>query len=136
MLVNSVSPSIYIQKKFSSQKTESSQVEVNQTVFPSNSATVDFTNMSRQDLRDWSNEQIKSGKMTLDDASPFMFMSLDIPVSGDYNLNLNKKVDFFSIVENGLDGAKSNHDLTSLELLEKALNIMKNNQKNNVDITT
>ncbi|MCP1243908.1 hypothetical protein GOB86_14960 [Acetobacter lambici] len=135
MLVNSVSPPSYIQKNLASQKTESSQATSNKTAFSSNSIAVDFTNMSRQELRDWSNEQIKSGKMTLDDASPFMFMSLDIPVSGDYNLNLNKKVDFFSIVKNGLEGAKSNHDFESLGLLEKALHIMKNNQTNSVDIT-
>lgn len=48
----------------------------------SSTKQVDFTSMSRQELRDWTNSQIRSGEMSLDDSRPFMAMSMKIPVSG------------------------------------------------------
>ena len=42
----------------------------------------DFTSMTRQEMQAWSNGQIRSGKMSLDDGRPFMAMSMNMPVSG------------------------------------------------------
>lgn len=41
----------------------------------------DFTSMTRKEMFDWMNEQIRSGKMSLDESSPFLGMTMKVSVA-------------------------------------------------------
>lgn len=89
----------------------------------------DFTDMTRQDMRDWVNTQIRSGEMSLDDSRPFMAMTMKIPVGGGQGGELpaesdGTRYDFTQKVRDGIQGALSRNDETSLKMLESAMQII------------
>ncbi|WP_010460274.1 hypothetical protein [Acidovorax radicis] len=93
----------------------------------------DFTNMTRQDMRDWVNTQIRSGEMSLDDSRPFMAMTMKIPVGGGQGGELpaesdGTRYDFTQKVRDGIQGAHSRNDETSLKMLESAMQIIQRHQ--------
>lgn len=93
----------------------------------------DFTSMTRQEMRDWVNGQIRSGAMTLDDGLPFMLMTMKIPVGGGYGGELaaesdGTRYDFMQKARDGIQGALSRHDETTLKMLESAVSIMQRQQ--------
>ncbi|MDN4038711.1 hypothetical protein [Massilia sp. YIM B02443] len=94
----------------------------------SSARPADFTSMTRQDMRDWVNTQIRSGEMSLDDSRPFMAMTMKIPVSGagaELSVeNDRTRYDFMQQVRDGILGARSRNDETTLNMLESAISIM------------
>lgn len=46
----------------------------------SSARSADFTSMTRQEMTDWMNEQIRTGKMSFDESAPFMGMTMKISV--------------------------------------------------------
>jgi hypothetical protein len=88
----------------------------------------DFTNMTRQEMLEWSNDQIRSGKMTLDEGLPFMAMSMKIPVSGgtgrELQANDGERFDFTQKVRAGIEGALSRNDDVTRKMLESAMKMM------------
>lgn len=89
----------------------------------------DFTNMTRQDMREWVNTQILSGEMSLDDSGPFMAMTMKIPVGGGIGGELpaesdGTRYDFTQKVRDGIQGALSRNDETSVKILESAMKII------------
>lgn len=99
----------------------------------------DFTQMSRQEMRDWVNSEIRSGAMSLDDSRPFMAMTMKIPVSGGQGGELSAgnddtRYDFMQKVRDGIQGALSRNDATTLQMLESALQIMQKYQGQTVSL--
>jgi len=92
----------------------------------------DFTNMTREDMRDWVNSQIRSGQMSLDDSRPFMAMTMKIPAGGAAGeipaASDNTRYDFTQKVRDGIDGALSRNDDTTLKMLASAMSIMQKEQ--------
>ncbi len=95
-------------------------------------ARADFSNMTRQQLRDWVNTEIKAGRMTLDESSPFVGMTIAIPVNGDTAAAERAisvdRVDFLALTRGGIDGARWRHDDQAAASLERALQIMQQYQ--------
>jgi hypothetical protein len=93
----------------------------------------DFTSMTRQEMQDWCNEQIRIGDMSLDDGLPFMAMTMKIPVGGGTAGELQasddgERLDFTEKVRAGLEGAMSRNDEDTLTMLEKAMETMQQYQ--------
>ncbi len=93
---------------------------------------VDFTNMTRQQMRDWSNDQIRSGKMSLDESRPFMAMTMKIPVNGGSGevpaASDGERFDFTRKVRAGIEGAVSRNDDVTRQMLQSAMAIMQRYQ--------
>ena len=101
-------------------------------------APADFSSMTRQDLRDWTNGQIRSGQMSLDDSRAFMAMSIKIPVAGGLTgelpaANDSTRYDFTQKARAGIDGATARNDSATLKMLQSAMSIMQR-QAGGVDI--
>lgn len=100
----------------------------------------DFTSMTRQELQDWSNAQIRSGKMSLDDGRPFMAMSMKIPVSGGTGelqaSNDGERLDFTQKVRAGIEGALSRNDDETRKMLQSAMKIMQQYQGETIGVDT
>lgn len=97
--------------------------------------SVDFSNMTPNELRSWADEQFKNGKITIDELGIFGAMTLAIPVNGNQmqdGVAMNTKMDFVGKSLAGLDGAYSRNDQASAKMLQSALNIMRRNQ-NGID---
>jgi hypothetical protein len=87
--------------------------------------SLDFSGMSRQELRDWTNARIRSGDMSLDESRPFMAMGMAVPVEGPWGAHLQaagdqSPQDFTRLVEEGLAAARQRGDGKTLEMLESA----------------
>lgn len=86
---------------------------------------LDFTRMTRQELTDWANTQFANKEMTLDEAAPFMMMTMrvsvgvsgleEIPMAGD-----KEKYDFSRIISEGIKTARENGRDSTLKALESA----------------
>lgn len=90
----------------------------------------DFTSMTRQEMRDWTNEQIRGGKMSLDDSRPFMAMTMNIPVSGGAIASDDgERVDFTQKIRAGIEGALSRNDEVTRKMLESAMSLVQQYQR-------
>ena len=100
-------------------------------------APADFSSMTRQDLHDWTNGQIRSGQMSLDDSRAFMAMSMKIPVAGGLTGELpaaNNNTRYFTQkARAGIEGATARNDAATLKMLQTAMSIMQS-QTGGVDI--
>ncbi|TCW78849.1 hypothetical protein C5O80_31750 [Burkholderia sp. SRS-46] len=99
----------------------------------------DFTSMTRQEIRDWVNAQIRNGEMSLDDSRPFMAMSMKTPVEGGPSGELpavsdDTRYDFTQKVRDGIQGALLRNDKTTLRMLESATQIMQRYQGQTIGI--
>ena len=92
---------------------------------------LDFTSMTRQEMRDWVNAQLRSGEMSFDESLPFMAMTLCIPVpglGGTLADGLNETLDFMQLAGGGVQRARLHNDETTLKMLEVAMPIMQRHQ--------
>ncbi|HHR9696954.1 TPA: hypothetical protein ACTANZ_004617 [Salmonella enterica subsp. enterica serovar Mbandaka] len=99
----------------------------------------DFTSMTRLEMREWVNTQIRSGEMSLDDSRPFMAMTMKMPVGGGLGGELaaesdGTRYDFTQKVRDGIQGALSRNDETTLKMLESAMSIMQRQQGQTIGI--
>ncbi len=91
----------------------------------SNKLPVDFSNMSRSDLSEWMNAEIKNGQMSLDASFPFLAMTLKVPVSGEaMSLDKTERMNFIEAAREGLAAAHNNSDISTRRMLEQALETM------------
>jgi hypothetical protein len=92
---------------------------------------LDFTQMTRKELLDWANGEIKSGRMTLDASTPFVGMTIKIsaytkqPVDIDTDMT---RYDFTDIASKGIDGAKWFGNEALAKSLEGAVGAMRRAQ--------
>ena len=90
----------------------------------------DFSSMTRQEMREWTNEQIRAGKMSLDDSRPFMAMTMSIPVAGGAVAgNDGERVDFTRKIRAGIEGALGRNDDVTRKMLESAMTLMQQYQR-------
>ena len=70
---------------------------------------LDFSHMTRKELFDWMNNQIRSGEMSLEESSPFLAMTLKVKQSGEpVDMNTDStKLDFVDMAKRGVDAAES-----------------------------
>ncbi|WP_306605273.1 hypothetical protein [Azonexus sp.] len=97
----------------------------------------DFTSMTRQEMFDWMNDQIRSGKMSLDESSPFLGMTMKISVATGQPVNMSTDFERFNFVEKarlGVEGARSRNDQDSAKNLQRAIEIMQRNQGQAINI--
>lgn len=82
----------------------------------------DFSHMSCRELRTWINEQLRSGKMTFDESTSYVSLTLNgMPVNGDMNSYQDKTQDYVAVVERGIEGAKWRNDDAELARLQAML---------------
>lgn len=92
---------------------------------------VDFTNMTRQEMFDWMNQQIRSGKMTLDESSPLLLMTMKISVETGETVDMATdtiRINFIEKAYSGIDGALSLNNQELADRLQTVLEIMQKNQ--------
>ncbi|OGO81982.1 MAG: hypothetical protein A2203_01085 [Chromatiales bacterium RIFOXYA1_FULL_46_5] len=101
----------------------------------------DFNQMTRQEMRGWVNDQIRSGEMSLDDSRAFMAMTMNIPVNAGATGELlaadnGEAVNFMQKVRDGIEGALSRHDKETLSMLQTAMSAMQQHQGRTIGINT
>lgn len=87
--------------------------------------------MTRQQVRDWTNDQVKSGKLSFDDGSALALSSGKVSFDGTSATDeafKTEKVDFVSLLQNGIVGARTRGDQKAVYRLETALTIMNGNR--------
>ena len=103
---------------------------------PANSGTpkgvnqVDFTNMTRQEMYDWMNGQIRNGNMSFADSRPFLGMTFK-----DSNMATDTtRIDFIEKARQGIEWALSRNDQVMAERLRMAIETMHRNQRQEITI--
>ncbi|WP_027177507.1 hypothetical protein [Maridesulfovibrio bastinii] len=87
----------------------------------------DFSSLTRSDLMDWVNDEIKSGRMTVKDSTPFVSLSLGSADENGKPINIaddTNKYDFIKLAQNGIEGALYFGETDLAESLQYALGIM------------
>lgn len=87
----------------------------------------DFTSMTRQEIFDWMNGQIRSGKMSLDESAPFLGMTMKISVATGQSVDMatdTTRVNYFEKARLGIEGALSRNDPELAQRLQGAIEIM------------
>lgn len=93
--------------------------------------SADFTSMTRQEMTDWMNEQIRTGKMSLDESAPFMGMTMKISVETGQPVDMatdTTRINFIEKARLGIDGARSLNDQKLAERLQRAMDRMHRSQ--------
>jgi len=99
----------------------------------------DFTDMTRQQMRDWLNDQIRGGRMSLDDSAPFMAMTMKVPADGSAEVPAEgdpERINFTERARLGIEGALSLGDPKNAKRLQTALDIMTRRQGETAGIST
>lgn len=93
----------------------------------SSARSADFTSMTRQEMTDWMNEQIRTGKMSLDESAPFMGMTMKISVETGQPVDMatdTTRINFIEKARLGIEGARSLDDQKLAEGLQRAMDKM------------
>jgi len=80
--------------------------------------------MTRQEMTDWMNEQIRTGKMSLDESAPFMGMTMKISVETGQPVDMatdTTRINFIEKARLGIEGARSLDDQKLAERLQRAI---------------
>lgn len=88
---------------------------------------VDFTHMTRQELFDWMNSEIRSGRMSFEESSPFLGMTMQASAETGEPVDMRTDTtvyDFTAIARRGIEGARSRNDEKAAQRLEEALALM------------
>lgn len=98
---------------------------------PAASESADFTAMTRQQLFDWMNGQIRAGKLSLDDSTAFLGMTIKVSVASGQPVPLAgdaSRIDFIEKARQGVVGALERKDPALAKRLETAIAFMLRNQ--------
>lgn len=88
---------------------------------------LDFTSMTRQELFDWMNGELRSGDMSFDESSPFLGMSMKISAATGEPVDMatdTSRIDFTEKARQGIDFYQSHFDDASADALQAALDRM------------
>ncbi|MGC4097295.1 MAG: hypothetical protein QM706_09280 [Nitrospira sp.] len=99
----------------------------------------DFTGMTRQDMQEWVNVQIRSGNLSLDDTMPFMMMTMKVRVSDNQIILAegdHERINFMERARLGIEGARSCNDQVTLKMLQSATEIMRSLQGQAIGVHT
>ncbi|PMR74675.1 hypothetical protein [Billgrantia endophytica] len=89
----------------------------------------DFTNMTRQELRNWMGEQLRSGEMTVDESKAFLGMSAivhpDPSMAAIVEARMqNERVNFFEAFQSNMEFYRLRGDSEAVERLQAAIDTM------------
>ncbi|MFN7091770.1 MAG: hypothetical protein ACK4P4_14555 [Allorhizobium sp.] len=87
----------------------------------------DFTSMTRQELFDWMNGELRSGEMSFDESSPFLGMTLKISALTGEPVDMATdatRIDFTKKARQGIDFFQSHFDYAAADALRAALDRM------------
>lgn len=87
----------------------------------------DFTSMTRQDLFDWMNEQLRSGEMSFDESSPFLGMTMKISAATGEPVDMatdTAPINFTEKARQGIEFFQSHFDYAAADALQTALDRM------------
>jgi len=84
----------------------------------------DFTSMTRNEMRDWVNAEIRAGRMTVDVSSPFITMTLQFDGFGAPADAATERVDFLDMACRGIEAAHYFNNPEGAERFRAALDIM------------
>lgn len=93
----------------------------------SQAAKPDFSNMTRKEIFDWMNDQLSSGKMTLDESTVYLGMTIKIDAVTGIPVDMEtdtSRYNFMDKAQQGLEGAIWRKDYALAERIQKALNTM------------
>lgn len=98
-----------------------------------------FTSMTRQELRDWMNDKIRRGEMSLDESTPFLAMTMKMSTDGSFRevpaVDDAERIDFAQRIRDGIDRALDDRDDVMLGMLENAMRIMqRHGQGGGIDV--
>ena len=88
---------------------------------------VNFTDLTRWELRDWVNTEIKLGYMTVEESMPFMAMTVKISAETGQPVDIEtdkERCDFIAMAQGGVEGALERGDLAVADRLRAALKMM------------
>lgn len=91
----------------------------------------DFHAMTRKEIFDWMNDQIRSGKMSLDDSTVFLGMTMKISVATGLPVDIETdmtRVNFVEKARLGIEGALFNNDPDLAKRLAAAIEVMRKYQ--------
>lgn len=89
--------------------------------------SLDFTSMTRQELFDWMNGQLRDGEMSFDESSAFLGMTLKISATTGEQADLatdTSRIDFTEKARQGIEFYQSHFDDASVDRLQDALDKM------------
>jgi hypothetical protein len=98
---------------------------------------LDFSNMRRQELFDWINDQLRTGKMSFDESSSFLGMTLKISVDTGQPVDMatdSSRINFIEKARLGLEAALLRKDAESARSLQTALDIMQREQGQTIGV--
>ena len=84
-------------------------------------------------------DEIRSGKMSLDESSPFLGMSLKISVATGQPVDLatdTARINFVEKARLGIEGARSNNDPDLAKMLQAAIEVMRRYQGQPLGVNT
>lgn len=87
----------------------------------------DFTSMTRQELFDWMNGQIRSGEMSIKESSPFLLMTIKISETTGEPIDMatdSTRINFLEKLQLGIEGAFSNNDQGLAGRLQMAIDFI------------
>ena len=90
-------------------------------------ADTSVTSMTRQELFDWMNGQLRDGEMTFDESSAFLGMTLKISAVTGEQMDLatdTSRIDFTEKARQGIEFYRSHFDDASVDRLQDALDKM------------
>lgn len=91
----------------------------------------DFTSMTRQELFDWMNDQLRNGKMSFEESLPFRGMTLKISAKTGQPVDMatdTSRINFIEKAQLGLEAALLRNDAEDAKRLQMALEIMQREQ--------
>lgn len=98
---------------------------------PSRVSQIDFTSMTRQQMFDWMNNQIRSGAMSLDESTPFLGMTVKIDAATGAPVDMasdTEPVNFIDRARQGIAGALWRGDQDAAARLQSAVATMQRYQ--------
>lgn len=132
MKINTQTTSLYSNSQPTQVATQKAPVTSTATISQTSEIKqVDFTSMTRQELFGWMNEQLRSGKMSFDESTPFLGMTLKISAATGQPVDMatdSSRVNFVEKARLGLEAALLRKDADSARSLQTALDIMQREQ--------
>jgi hypothetical protein len=83
--------------------------------------------MTRKEMFDWMNDQIRSGEMSLDESSPLMGMTMKISAVTGQPVDMatdTTRINFVEKARSGIEAARVNNDLDLVKALQASLDTM------------
>ena len=91
----------------------------------------DFTSMTRQELRDWVNDEIRAGRLTIEESAPFLPLTFRMDETGTFEIPAEtdtQRFDFLAKTRDNIEAALSFNDNDMAERLKFVLDFMQSRQ--------